>query len=95
MVFRTRNSSNSSRKAQFILLSAFAIVTILFTVSRWIEPYTITETSSIPIREEFFIFNNIKEKAAEVVMKSKDCEDLIFNLQEYEDYVERLSLIHI
>jgi len=86
----------SSKKAQFFLLSAFAIIVTIFSISQWIEPYTITDTSSIAMREEFFIFNNIVEKANETVSLSKDCEDLKYNLEEYkifaEDFVSRKAL---
>ena len=82
----------SSKKAQFFLLSAFAIIVTIFSVSQWIEPYTITDTSSVPMREDFFIFNNIVEKANETVSLSKDCEDLRFNLEEYKTFVEEFAL---
>ena len=77
-----------SKKAQFFLLSAFAIVTIAFFVSKWIEPYTIIDTSSVVLRDEAFIFNNIKEKAVTVISGSKSCEDLKYNLEEYKNFVE-------
>jgi|YelNatPaOPRAMG01_1025707.scaffolds.fasta_scaffold10145_7 hypothetical protein len=86
----------SSKKAQFFLLSAFAIIVTIFSISQWIEPYTITDTSSIAMREDFFIFDNIVEKANETVSLSKDCEDLRYNLGEYkafvEDFVSRKAL---
>jgi hypothetical protein len=60
----------------------------IFFLSQWIEPYTITDTSQIVFREEIFLFNNIVEKANETVSSSKDCEDLSFNLEEYETFVK-------
>ncbi|MEM5879544.1 MAG: hypothetical protein QXU74_03575 [Candidatus Aenigmatarchaeota archaeon] len=78
----------NSKKAQFFVLSAFAIIVTIFSLSQWIEPYTITDTSSIVMREDFFIFNNIVEKAKETVNLSKDCEELKFNLEEYKAFVE-------
>jgi len=92
MAYHMRNLSKSS-KAQFFVLSAFAIVTILFFLSQWIEPYTIIDTSSIPLKEEFFIYNNIKEKAVETVKISKDCEDLMYNLGEYKIFTESFASI--
>jgi hypothetical protein len=86
------HNSLSSKKAQFFLLSAFAIIVTIFSVSQWIEPYTITDTSSIAMAEDFFIFNNIVEKANETVNLSKDCEDLKFNLEEYKTFVEDFAL---
>ena len=80
---------NLSRfKAQFFILSAFAIISILYLFSRWIEPSTIIDTSQVALREEAFIFNNIKEKAVFAVNGSKSCEDLTYNLEEYKYFVE-------
>jgi len=78
----------NSKKAQFFVLSAFAIIVTIFSLSQWIEPYTITDTSYIVMREEFFIFNNIVEKVKETVNLSKNCEELEFNLEEYKTFVE-------
>ncbi|MEM5853460.1 MAG: hypothetical protein QXG39_05215 [Candidatus Aenigmatarchaeota archaeon] len=91
MVFHTRNSLSSSKKAQFFILSAVIIISIIFMISQWIEPYTIPDTSSIAMEEVFFVFNNVKEKVVETVMKSKDCEDLNFNLGEYKTYAEKFA----
>lgn len=78
-------------KAQFFILSAVAIVGILFLISRWMEPLSLLDTSSIIFREEPFVFNNIKEKAIETVNRSKDCEDLKFNLEEYSTFVKNYA----
>jgi len=91
MTFRT-HSLLKSRKAQFFVLSAFAIVTVVFFLSQWIEPYTIVDTSSIALREEFFIFNNIKEKVVETVKNSANCDDLMYNLGEYHSFTENFVL---
>jgi len=85
-------SLSRSRKAQFFVLSAFAIVTIIYFVSKWMEPYTIIDTSSVVMVEEPFIFNNIAEKAAEVVKQSKNCDDLKYNLEEYKVFVEKYGI---
>lgn len=77
-----------SRKAQFFILSAVAIIGILYFLSRWLEPSTITDTSAVVLMEEPFIFNNIKEKAVETVEKSKSCEELKYNLDEYKKFVD-------
>ncbi|MBS3055745.1 MAG: hypothetical protein J4452_04640 [Candidatus Aenigmarchaeota archaeon] len=76
-----------SRKAQFYILSGFVIVGILYSVGRWIEPPTIIDTSSVALLEDPFIFNNIKEKAIQVVKISKSCEELNYNLDEYSKFV--------
>jgi ABC-type antimicrobial peptide transport system permease subunit len=65
------------RKAQFFVLSAFTIVTILYFVSQWIAPYTIPDTSSVALMEEPYIFNNIIEKARSVVKSSQTCETMV------------------
>jgi len=76
-----------SRKAQFYILSGFVIVGILYVVGRWIEPPTIIDTSSVARLEDPFIFNNIKEKAIQVVKISKSCEELNYNLDEFSKFV--------
>ncbi len=81
----------SSRKAQFFVLSAFVIVSILLLVSRWLEPVTIIDTSSIVLSQEPFIFNNIKEKANETMTISKSCGELKLNLEEYKNFVEEFA----
>lgn len=76
------------KKAQFYVLSAFAIVTIIYFVSKWMEPLTIIDTSQTVLMDEIFIFNNIKEKAIETAKVSKNCEDLKYNLQEYSEFIK-------
>ncbi len=86
-------SSLSSRKAQFFVLSAFAIVSILLLVSTWLEPLSIPDTSTAVLAEERFVFNNIKEKAEETVKISKNCEELKFNLEEYKLFIQNFLTI--
>jgi hypothetical protein len=81
-----------SRKAQFYILSAVAIIGILYFLSRWLEPTSIVDTSSIAISDEPFVFNNIKEKTTDIVKLSKDCEELRDNLAEYKQFVENYAL---
>ncbi len=81
----------SSRKAQFFVLSAVAIVTIIFFVSRWLEPYTIPDTSFVALSDESFVFDNIVEKFKETVKTSKTCEDLKYNLDEFKNFAERFA----
>jgi hypothetical protein len=81
----------SYRKAQFFILSAFAIATILYFVSKWIQPAAIIDTSEIGLMEEPFIFNNIVEKAIETIRSSKSCEELQYNLDEYKIFVENFA----
>lgn len=81
-----------SRKAQFFILSAFAIVSIVYFMARWIEPLTIIDISQIALQEEAFVFNNIKEKAIYAVNGSKSCDDLRYNLEEYKLFVESYAV---
>jgi hypothetical protein len=85
-------NSLKSRKAQFFILSAFAIITAIYFISRWIEPYTIIDTSSVVLMEEPFIFNNIVEKANETIYISKSPEGLRYNIEEYKQFVEEYAL---
>ena len=89
-MFRMRNSSNSKRlnKAQFFILSAFVMVTILFVISQFIQPSGIFDTSSAVLMDEIFTFNNIKEKTIELVKISDSCSELNTNLEEYRQFVE-------
>jgi len=90
MVNCTHKSLNF--KGQFFLLTVFTIITILFFISLWIKPGEIIDVSQVVLREEIFVFNNVKEKAVEVIKLSKTCEDLIFNLQEFKKFVEIYGL---
>ncbi|MBI4009928.1 MAG: hypothetical protein HY361_01910 [Candidatus Aenigmarchaeota archaeon] len=81
-----------SRKAQFFILSAFVIVSLLLLVSRWLEPLSIIDTSSATLSEEPFIFNNVKEKAVETVITSNTCGELRFNLEEYKNFIQEFSI---
>jgi hypothetical protein len=89
---KKRWSLFKSRKAQFFILSALTIVTILYFLSRWLEPSTVIDTSSVALSEESFVFNYIKEKTFDVVNSSRNCEELNFNLQEYKQAAEDYAL---
>ncbi len=91
MTYRMPSLLRPSRKAQFFILSAFAIVSILYFLSRWLEPTTIPDTSSIVAMDEPFIFNNIREKTSVVVNGSRNCEELQFNLEEFKDFAESFA----
>lgn len=80
-----------SKKAQFFVLSALVIVSIIYFVSKWVEPYTIIDTSSIVLSEEIFVFNNIKEKSMTTVKISRNCNDLRYSLEEFEYFVKDYS----
>ncbi len=94
MVFLMHNLSNylkNARKGQFFVLTALAIVTILFFISRWVEPTQI-DTSSIVLSGEFYTFDNLREKTANVIKNSQNCDDLNYNLQEYDRFVDDIAL---
>lgn len=94
MASRTRSSSSSrksARKGQFFVLTTVAIVTILFFVSRWVEPLTQADTSAIAQLEEFFTFDNIREKTNANVKNSENCDDLNYNLQEYKSFIDNFA----
>lgn len=94
MASRMRSSSSYQkrvRKGQFFVLTAVAIVTILFFVSRWTGPSTQVDTSYIVASEELFTFDNIKEKVSAVVKNSKNCDDINYNLQEYKNFIDSFA----
>ncbi|MEM5882849.1 MAG: hypothetical protein QXQ77_01235 [Candidatus Aenigmatarchaeota archaeon] len=76
-----------SRKAEFFVVSSVAIISIIFVLSKYIGPQTLLDTSSAVLNEPF-IFDNIVEKAIETVKISKNCENLMYNLDEYKNFVE-------
>ena len=78
-----------SRKAQFYIISVVGIVTILYGVGKSLTSYSIIDTSEVVLRDEFFVFNNIVEKTFETINAVKSCEDLRFNLEEFELFVSR------
>jgi hypothetical protein len=79
----------SSRKAQFFILSAFAMVSLAFFISRWMEPHTIIDVSELVMHEEPFLLNNLVEKAIQTVRESRSYEELRYNLEEYKQFVTR------
>lgn len=81
----------NARKGQFFIMTALAVVTVLFFVGRWSDPLTQIDTSNIVLSDELFTFDNLYEKTTEVVKKSANCEDLAYNLQEYKDFISDFS----
>ncbi len=94
MEFHMRNllSFRKFRKGQFFILTAVAIVTILFFISRWLGPNTQIDTSAFALSEELFTFDNIREKAVTAAKGSENCDDLTYNLQEFKRFVEEFAL---
>jgi|GEM_PF-1045680 len=86
--YRKLENIRKSKRAQFFVLTGFVIVGVFYLVSRWLEPYTIIDTSEVAMRDEMFVFNNIKQEALRIVENSKSCEDLANNLDEYNYFIE-------
>jgi hypothetical protein len=72
-----------SRKAQFYIISVVGIVTIFYAIGKSLTPSVIIDTSDVVLRNDYFVFNNIVEKTLETLNASKSCEDLRFNLEEF------------
>jgi hypothetical protein len=95
MTSRTRSSSSYSflfrkKKAQFFILAAFAMVTVMFFISSWIEPFRVLDTSSAVLNEEVYIFNNVHEQIEKVVKTSGSCESMRFDIEELRSTVAKL-----
>lgn len=75
-------------KGQFFIVATFIIASILFAISRWIEPSTILDVSEIASREDLYMMNNIVEKATQVINGSRTCDDIVYGLQEYKIFAE-------
>lgn len=81
-----------SRKAQFFVLSAITIVSVVYVIGKWIEPYNLVDTSSVPLMEEPFIFNNIVEKTSQIVTISNTLDELKYNIDEYKTFIENYGI---
>jgi len=71
-----------------MILTVLTMVSIFYLISRWIEPYNLLDTAEIVLIEEPFVFNNIKEKALDIVNTSASCEELVDSLDEYKIFIE-------
>ncbi|OYT42787.1 MAG: hypothetical protein B6U78_00080 [Candidatus Aenigmarchaeota archaeon ex4484_224] len=78
----------SNYKGQFFILSAVVIIGAMYLISKQIIPLRMIDISQIALDDEIFVFNNIYKKSIEVVKKSKDCNDLSWNLEEFKNFVE-------
>ena len=76
-----------SNKAQFLILTSVVIVGVFFTLSKYINDYSFIDTSKAAKGSEFFMFENIKEKAIKTLQISNT---LNFNsrLATYKNFVE-------
>ena len=75
------------KKGQFFLISIVSLSIILYAMSKIIFPPVMIDTSSIALRDDFFVFNNVIEKSLQTLNVSKSCEDLSYNLQELKGIV--------
>jgi hypothetical protein len=71
-----------------MIITALTMISIFYLISRWIEPYNLLDTAEVALMEEPFVFNNIKEKALDIVNTSESCADLVDNLDEYKIFIE-------
>ncbi len=81
-----------SRKGQFFVLSAVAIVTVLVYINRLVQPFSIIDTSQVVLGNEIFLFNDVKEKAFVSVQGAQTCNDALFDLQEYQNFVQQFAI---
>ncbi len=93
MASRTRSSSSyrKGHKAQFFVLSAFVIITILFVVSQFVQPAAIFDSSSAVLVSEPFTFNNIRDKSEYIVKSAETCGDMTNGLNEFKAFVENFG----
>lgn len=89
MTSRMRNSLG--RKAEFFVLTAVVIVGAFYTLSKYINPYSFVDTSKAVESDEFFFFENVKEKAIKTVRIGGDDATLGNNLEEYKNFVRRMA----
>ncbi len=81
-----------NRKAQFFVLTVFAIISSFYLLSKWIEPGTVIDTSSIVLAEEPFVFANIVEMARKTVVISESCEGLVNNIEEFVYFAKKFTV---
>ena len=60
-------------------------------ISQWLQPATIVDTSEAVLRDETFLFTNIREKAVSAAKISKTCDDLAYNLDEFKNFADRFA----
>ena len=58
----------------------------MYTISSWILSTKILRASELILMDEFFIFDNIKEKSIKTVEIS-NCSELKWNLEEFKKFV--------
>ncbi len=81
------------KKGQFLLLTAFIMIIFFYFMAKWIEPRTIVDPSKLILKEEAFVFNNIKEKSFYFAANgTKSCSDLKYNIEEFQAFVEEYGL---
>lgn len=81
-------------KGQFFVLTAVFIVSLLFALSVWLQPWKKARVEEVAMAEEVFIFNNLLEKADETVKNAKSMEELKYNLDEYVNFVKQYLLTY-
>ncbi|MGC8993157.1 MAG: hypothetical protein ACP5H3_01815 [Candidatus Aenigmatarchaeota archaeon] len=77
------------KKGQFFIISIVSLSIVLYAISKIIFPPVIIDTSSVALRDDFFVFNNIVEKSLQTINLSKSCDDLTYNLQELKEIIKK------
>jgi hypothetical protein len=81
-----------SRKAQFFVMAAFAIVTFAFYIGSWMEPGTIPDIAEVMVSDEAFVFDNLVEKVEEVVRSAGSYDELKYGLDEFSRFARKFVL---
>ncbi len=79
--------SSSKFKAQFIMLSVVAIVSVLYLFSLWARPADVIDLSSQILVDEYFLMQNMANNL-KYITSIDDCEVLNYSLQEYIQFVK-------
>ena len=87
----SRMRSSLGRKAEFFVLTAVVIVGAFYSLSKYISPYSFIDTSKAVENDEFFFFENVKEKAIKTVKIGGDDTTLNNNLNEYKNFVKKMA----
>ncbi|NCO97529.1 MAG: hypothetical protein COY38_03635 [Candidatus Aenigmarchaeota archaeon CG_4_10_14_0_8_um_filter_37_24] len=79
-----------SNKAQFFILTSVMIVFVFFSLSKYVNQYSLIDTSKVAEGAETFMFENIKEKAIKTIHIS-NFNNVDGRLQTYKDFVQDMA----
>jgi hypothetical protein len=80
---------SSSKKAQFFILTAVIVIGVFFTLSKYINQYSLIDTSQAAQGSEFLMIDNIKDKALKTVHIS-NMTNIYERVPEYRDFVQEV-----